>query len=256
MKMLSFFGRSNRQASTAGFTLIELLVVLAIIGVLTTIVFAAVSKVKRVANGSKSVSNLRTLGQAALRFAADHEMQLPYYQEPVSSYKPNPSYRLWWFQYLVRDFCNGNYDLIHDPNDNFKTSTGAARYQTMNTTTGKADLTYSYAMNTCIPVPAPGTMSAAEKNARMCRLAWLERPGQTAFLLDTCEAGAIGPTTESTFRYSVNSTTCNVLFCDGSVRTASRDLLLQTEAKKDPETLRQHRQFWYGDPTASKQIAH
>lgn len=189
-----------------------------------------------------------------MQFAADSNGQLPYYQEAVSSYQPNSAYRLWWFQYLVRDYCDGRYAVIHDPGDNFKTATGDPRYTTMNTTTGVPDLTYSYAMNTSIPSVQPGTMNAAQKNARMCRQSWLERPGQTALLMDTCSAGAIGPTTETTFRYSVNGDSSRVLFCDGSVGVVPRRILLRSEASTDPENLRKHRQLWYGDPQATTQI--
>ncbi len=239
-----------------GITLLELLGGMAVVAVLAALLFPSLSKAKRAANQAKSVANLRTLGHASLQFAADHNSQLPCYQEEKSSYTPNPSYRLWFFQYLVRDYCDGNYAVIRDPNDDMKTSTGAPRYVTMNTTTGVVDLTYSYAMNTNIPAVAPGTMTATQKNARMCRQSWLERPGQTALMMDTCESGAIGPTTTATFRFSVNGNASNVLFCDGSVAAVSRNILLRSEASTNPETLRQNRQLWFGDPEATTQILH
>jgi len=239
-----------------GITLIELLGGMAIVAILAALLFPSLTKAKRMANQAKSVANLRTLGHASLQFAVDHNNQLPCYQEPASSYTPNPTYRLWWFQYLVRDYCDGNYAVIHDPNDDFKTSTGAPRFTTMNTTTGVADLTYSYAMNTNIPAQAPGTMNATQKNARMCRQVWLEHPAQTALLIDTCESGALGPTTDSSFRYSVNGTASNVLFCDGSVGSVPRQILLRSEASKNADTLRQNRLLWFGDQDATAQIQH
>ena len=33
------------------------------------------------------------------------------------------------------------------------------------------------------------------------------------------------------------------------------EILMAAEAKKDPDTLAKHRQFWYGDPNATSQVA-
>lgn len=239
-----------------GFTMMELLATVAIIAILMALIVPGVSKVKQEANSAKSVSNLRTLGHINQLFAGDNNGQLPYYNEPASTYKPNPTYRLWWFQYLIRDYNEGDYRTIHDPGDDFKTSSGGARFTTMNTTTGVADLTYSYAMNTSLPQTNPTGMTAAQKNARMSRLNWIERPGQTAIYIDTCESGALGPTTDSSFRWSVNSKAAHVLFCDGNVSVVPKETLLRSLASGDPETLKRHHQLWYGDPNATKQILH
>jgi prepilin-type N-terminal cleavage/methylation domain-containing protein/prepilin-type processing-associated H-X9-DG protein len=52
----------NSHTKLTGFTLIELLVVIAIIGILAAILIPAISGVRKSANASKSVSNLRQIG--------------------------------------------------------------------------------------------------------------------------------------------------------------------------------------------------
>ncbi len=245
-----------RGYSRRAFTLMELLAAVAVVAILMALIVPGISKMKQEANSAKSVSNLRVLGHLNSLFAADNNGQLPYYNEPASTYKPNPTYRLWWFQYLIRDYNEGDYRAIHDPGDDFKTSTGAPRFTTMNTTTGVPDLTYSYAMNTSLPQPNPTGLTAAQKNARMSRLNWIEKPAQTAIYIDTCESGAIGPTTDTSFRYSVNGKAAHVLFCDGNVSAVPKETLLRSLASSDPETLKRHRLLWYGDQNATTQILH
>jgi len=60
-----------------GFTLIEMLVVLTILMVLIAILLPVVGRAKEQANGLLCQSHVRTLTQAFLNFAADHENHLP-----------------------------------------------------------------------------------------------------------------------------------------------------------------------------------
>lgn len=63
----------DRPALRAGFTLIELLTVIAIIGVLAAILFPAISNVRKSAQNTQCVSNVRQWTQAAMLYAADHK---------------------------------------------------------------------------------------------------------------------------------------------------------------------------------------
>jgi len=62
-----------RFSARAGFTLIELLSVIAIIGVLSAILFPAISKVRQSAKNTQCLSNVRQWTQAALLYSADHK---------------------------------------------------------------------------------------------------------------------------------------------------------------------------------------
>jgi prepilin-type N-terminal cleavage/methylation domain-containing protein/prepilin-type processing-associated H-X9-DG protein len=61
----------------SAFTLVELLVVIAIIAGLAVAVFAGASQIIEKSKSTKSLSNLRQLGMAALTYAAENNGQLP-----------------------------------------------------------------------------------------------------------------------------------------------------------------------------------
>jgi prepilin-type N-terminal cleavage/methylation domain-containing protein/prepilin-type processing-associated H-X9-DG protein len=60
-----------------GFTLVELLVVIGIIAVLISILLPALSKVRRQANGTACLSNMRQLAQAVLMYANENRYWMP-----------------------------------------------------------------------------------------------------------------------------------------------------------------------------------
>ncbi len=68
--------------SRAGFTLIELLTVIAIIGILASILFPAIGAAKKAAQKSNDLSNIRSIGQAALMYANDNNDRLP---DPIAN---------------------------------------------------------------------------------------------------------------------------------------------------------------------------
>ncbi len=68
--------RSGSPAPRA-FTLIELLSVIAIIGILAAIIIPVVGKVRESARASKSLSNLKSIGQAMLLHANEKKDRLP-----------------------------------------------------------------------------------------------------------------------------------------------------------------------------------
>lgn len=62
--------------------MLELLISLGIIGVLAVLVLGAVAKMQASAQNAGCLSNLRTLSQACLTYAAEHNNRLPFHYRP------------------------------------------------------------------------------------------------------------------------------------------------------------------------------
>jgi prepilin-type N-terminal cleavage/methylation domain-containing protein/prepilin-type processing-associated H-X9-DG protein len=75
-------GSINQSATgcRSAFTLLEMLVVVAIIGILAVLLVPTLKSVMEKSRTVKCLSNIRSLGQATLTFAADHDQSLPVFQ--------------------------------------------------------------------------------------------------------------------------------------------------------------------------------
>ena len=94
----------RRYRTTTGFTLIELLVVIAIIALLVGILLPSMSQAREQAKRAYCLSNLRSIGAAALSYAAEDskELIIPIHQM-MTSYMPSGDYWMWrtvnWFSF-------------------------------------------------------------------------------------------------------------------------------------------------------------
>ena len=75
----------QRTNSPEGFTLVELLTVIAIIGVLAAILIPVVGKVRENAQRASDLANIRSIGQAALVYAQEHNGSLPATNLPATA---------------------------------------------------------------------------------------------------------------------------------------------------------------------------
>jgi prepilin-type N-terminal cleavage/methylation domain-containing protein/prepilin-type processing-associated H-X9-DG protein len=97
----------RRAARRRGFTLIELLVVIAVICVLIALLLPALTSARDSSRRLACMSNLRTLGQAFIAFAADHEESMPGgYKDGAN---PDPGKRDWMMG-AIPNYLNGPQD--------------------------------------------------------------------------------------------------------------------------------------------------
>jgi prepilin-type N-terminal cleavage/methylation domain-containing protein len=80
--------------SKAGFTLLELLTAIAIISILAVLVVKGVKSLHETAEGTRCVAKLRSISQASLHYAADHDQTLPSLQTAAAGI-----YDGIWFRY-------------------------------------------------------------------------------------------------------------------------------------------------------------
>lgn len=65
------------KSSTRAFTLIELLTVIAVVSILAAILIPTIGNVRRKAQSTKALSNIRQVGAAALLYANEHQGKIP-----------------------------------------------------------------------------------------------------------------------------------------------------------------------------------
>ncbi|WOO43302.1 type II secretion system protein [Rubellicoccus peritrichatus] len=80
------------------FTLIELLTVIAIIGTLSAILIPVIGSMRHSADSSKSVSNLRQIGNAVLVYTSSHGGAFPFLNRPANN--PDADSQYFWPQAL------------------------------------------------------------------------------------------------------------------------------------------------------------
>lgn len=176
-----------------GFTLIELLVTIAIIALLIAILLPVLSAVRGAGRSAVCLSNLRSVTQAALIFAADHRDQLPS-NRVLSGAVPdvssgNPRNHVTWRSFLVAK----NY-LPDGPDGTAQDESGSAVWLCPSSPTGalseegqsdgvtfcEDDVVSNYAYNGMLAWRYPPPADAADID-----LVRIKSPSHTIVLLET-----------------------------------------------------------------------
>ena len=100
---------SVRAKKQAGFTLIEILVVLAIIAILMSFIFPAVSRAKEQANVTKCISNVKQVALALTMYAGDHDDELPAVNQTLKD--------SWVAEMIKGSYLKPKSPILHCPSD-------------------------------------------------------------------------------------------------------------------------------------------
>lgn len=101
------------------FTLIELLTVIAIVGILAAILIPVVGSMRHSADSSKSVSNLRQIGNAVLVYTTSNNGDFPFLNRPAKN--PDSDTQFFWPQALEMEVFGwdrnkqGKHPIFVDP---------------------------------------------------------------------------------------------------------------------------------------------
>jgi prepilin-type N-terminal cleavage/methylation domain-containing protein/prepilin-type processing-associated H-X9-DG protein len=108
-----------KRTKSFAFTLIELLTVIAIIAILAAILIPAVGKIRHNANSSKSIANLRQIGNAVALFTNEYKGSFPLLNARLNA--PNSGEKVFWPQALEEDVLewdrskSGKHPMFVDP---------------------------------------------------------------------------------------------------------------------------------------------
>jgi len=168
----------------SGFTLIELLVVIAIIALLLAILMPALQRVKRQAEATTCLSNLKQIGVAAELYAYDYDRFIP-----RGSTGSNPIWFMQFLPYVGQKHNQGDYKSVKIYRCNSFPSTGSGLRGVPNKLQ-----TVCYVMN-------DWTFSGRNDNSgtsigKPTKLSVFRRPAQTIYMADN-EDGDWRPIIES-----------------------------------------------------------
>ena len=167
-----------------GFTLIELLVVIAIIALLLAILMPALQRVKKQAQATTCLSNLKQIGLAAALYAGDYDWFIP-----RGSTGNNPIWFMQFLPYVGQRHNQGDYKSVKIYRCKSFPTTGYGLYDVPNSLQ-----TVCYVIN-------DWTFSSRTDNSgtsigRPTKLSVFKRPAQTIYMADN-EDGDWRPIIES-----------------------------------------------------------
>jgi prepilin-type N-terminal cleavage/methylation domain-containing protein/prepilin-type processing-associated H-X9-DG protein len=110
------------------FTLIELLAVIAIIGLLSAMIFPVIGNAREKAHQTYCINNLRQLGQAVNAYASDFGNHLPL-AEPLPSAPVDPGNPKPRIRDLLSRYVGGSADVFRCPRDQTRFNIEGASYE-------------------------------------------------------------------------------------------------------------------------------
>lgn len=205
----------------AGFSLVELLVVIAVSVLLIAILFPVLGSVRSQANTAESTSNLRSLGQATLAYAADNGGALPMLGNHPG-YNDPPWY-ITLSDYIGITIRGGNSQGFYEED---------ARSILRNPSTSETDLSVNYA-------PSISCARSGSVHGRVLHIHEVLEPAKKAWLVTAIGSYSYNPFSDlsgegSRLEYPHDGR-ANVLFFDGSVSLIpEQDVIDQGRELLDP----------------------
>lgn len=222
-----------RRRVSRGFTLVELLIVVMLICILAVLLSSSFGALRKSAENTRCVSNLKGLGAAILSYSADFNgMILPRclgLYRPVAS-KPAPEEMLWPCRLVGLGYVE-NLDVFYCPSF-FPKSSSLARYKIKSDTgkfaTSGAD---TYGMRIWVPPGGPAWKADPLREEHK-RLNVIETPADFFILTDSVwthsayksQGYGISPGLENEqFVHLRHKQRANALFADGHVAAKDED---------------------------------
>jgi len=207
-----------------GFTLIELLVVIAIIAILAAILFPVYERARAKANSASCQSNLKQIGLAFLMYAQDYDELLPE-GEGVYTRAAFPYYPTWdvGTEPYVGKFAWALY--LHPYIRNVEAHDCPSGPEHNNNKYTKYDYGWN-SLGTEQQIPGVGGLARPSETNLVCdaNYPYLDRRGPTlAYLKINLGHNTTNPKSRGDRHNGMH----NVVFCDGHVKSVSRDGILQ-----------------------------